>query len=111
MKIEWSSVYEFVDTPPGPIPNWALTELAEELLRLKVDIDVRLLGVPDAFPDGGWFIHKEDDVWLVYHSERGRRSGVAIFTSPFDAANFYLWSHVCHPKAGNSDVGQIPRIK
>lgn len=111
MKIEWSDLYEFVQTPPGPTENWALKELAEELQRLKVDIDVRLLGIPDAFPDGGWCIHQEDDVWLVYHCERGRRSGPAIFTNSFDAANFYLWSRVAEPKAGNSDVGRLPRLK
>jgi hypothetical protein len=112
MKIEWDDVYEFVQTPPGPVPNWALQELAEELQRLKINIDVRSLGVPDSGGwDGGWCIHEEDGLWLVYHSERGRRSGVAIFTSSFDAANFYLWSRVAHPKSGNSDVGQLPRIK
>lgn len=111
MKIEWDSIYEFVVTPPGPVSNWALNELAEELQRLRVDVDVRLLGVPDAFPDGGWCIHQEDEVWLVYHSERGRRSGVAIFTSSFDAANFYLWSRVSRPSSGSSDVGRLPRRK
>jgi hypothetical protein len=111
MKIEWDSIYEFVETPPGPVPNWALKELAEELQRLKVDVDVRLLGLPDAFPDGGWCIHQEDEVWLVYHSERGRRSGVAIFTSSFDAANFYLWSRVSRPSSSSSDVGRLPRLK
>ena len=111
MKVDWDSKYEFVKTPPGPIPNWALKELAEELLRLKVDIDVRLLGVADAFPDGGMCIHEEDGVWLVYHSERGRRSGPAIFTSSFDAANFYLWRCISHPNSGNSDVGMLPRLK
>lgn len=108
MKIEWSKEYEFVKTPPGPTPNWALEELARELTRLQVPVDVRLLGVPDAFPDGGWCIHQEDDVWLVYHSERGRRSRPAIFTSSFDAANFYLWCHISHPSNGNSDVGMLP---
>jgi hypothetical protein len=111
MKIEWGPHYEWVESIPGPVPNWALKELAEELQRLQIDLDVRLLGVPDAFPDGGWCIHQEDEVWLVYHSERGKRSGPAIFTSSFDAANFYLWSCVSHPKSGNSDVGRLPRIR
>ena len=110
MKVEFDERYEFAPCVPSPVPNWALTELAAELQRLQVDVNVRLLGVPDAFPDGGWCIHEEDNVWLVYHSERGRRSGPAIFTSEFDAANFYLWIHICSPRAGNSDVGQLPRI-
>jgi hypothetical protein len=63
------------------------------LERLKVPhVNARLVGVPDAYPDGGWCIHEEGGVWLVYHSERGKRSGPAIFTSSFDAANFYLWN-------------------
>ena len=47
MKIEWDSRYEFVDTPT-PIANWALKELATEIKRLKVDVNIDLLGVPDA---------------------------------------------------------------
>lgn len=108
MKIEWSKEYEFMKTPPEPTQNWALEELARELTRLKVPMDVRLLGMPDAFPDGGWCIHQEDEVWLVYHSERGRRSRPAIFTSSFDAANFYMWCHISHPANGNTDVGMLP---
>ena len=111
MKIEWGSEYEFAPTVEQPTPNWALDELAAELQRLNVDVNVRLLGVPDAFSDGGWCIHQENDYWLVYHSERGRRSRPAAFTSSFDAANFYLWIHVCSPKADNSSVGQLPRLR
>jgi hypothetical protein len=111
MKIEWDNRYEFVPSLADPMPNWALKELAEELQRLNVNVNVRLLGVPDAYEDGGWCIHEEEDVWLVYHSERGRRSRPAIFTSSFDAANFYLWIHVCSPAADNSAVGQLPRMR
>jgi len=110
MKIEWDKKYEFAPYVEDPTSNWALKELSAELQRLQVDVNVRLLGVPDAFPDGGWCIHEEDNVWLVYHSERGRRSRPAIFTSSFDAANFYLWIHICNPKADNSSVGQLPRV-
>ena len=111
MKLSWDARYEFPPSMPDALPNWALIELADELRRLKVEVNVQLLGVADAFPDGGWCIHQEDEIWLVYHSERGRRSRPAIFTSSFDAANFYLWIHVCHPKADNSSVGQLPRIR
>lgn len=110
MKIEWGPLYRFVPSAPGPMPNWALEELAAELLRLNVDVDVKLLGVPDAYSDGGWCIHQEDDVWLVYRSERGRRSSPAIFISSFDAANFYLWKHIANPRANNSAVGMLPRL-
>jgi len=111
MKIEWDERYEFAPTPAPPPPNWALNELTAELRRLEVDVDTRLLGVPDAFPDGGWCIHEEQGVWLVYRSERGRRSGPALFTSSFDAANFYLWIHICDPRANNTSVGRLPRMK
>jgi hypothetical protein len=111
MKIEWDDRYEFVPSLPEATPNWALTELADELRRLNVDVNVRLLGIPDAFPDGGWCIHEEGGVWLVYHSERGRRSGPAVFTSSFDAANFYMWIHICSPNADNSSVGRLPRVR
>ncbi|WP_332742327.1 hypothetical protein [Hydrogenophaga sp.] len=94
MKIEWDDCYEFVPSVPQPRSNWALSELADELQRLKVDINVTLLGVPDAFPDGGWCIHPEGDLWLVYHSERGRRSRPAIFTSSFDA-ELQHWTPGC----------------
>ena len=111
MKLQLDSRYEFPPPSEDANPRWALEELASELQRLKVDVNVRLLGIPDAFSDGGWCIHEEEEVWLVYHSERGRRSRPAIFTSSFDAANFYLWIHVSHPKADNSAVGQLPRMR
>lgn len=109
MKIEWGPLYRFVSSVKEPVPNWALVELATELKRLNVDVDVNLLGVPDAFPDGGWCIHPDEEVWLVYRSERGRRSSPAVFTSSFDAANFYLWKHIGNPQADNSSVGMLPR--
>jgi hypothetical protein len=111
MKIEWDGRYDFFPTRPKPIKNWALKELADELERLNVGVNTQLLGVPDAFGDGGWCIHEEDGAWLVYHSERGRRSGAAIFTSDFDAANYYLWIHICSPEADNSSVGRLPRLR
>lgn len=110
MKVEWDSRYEFVQTPPSPIQNWALKELADEIRRLNIDANIDLLGVPDAYPDGGWCIHEEEEVWLVYYSERCKRSRPAIFTSSFDAANYYLWIHVCDPRADNSSVGRLPRF-
>ena len=110
MKIQFDTRYEFPPAIVDPDPGWALRELAAELQRLKVDVNVRLLGIPDAFSDGGMCIHEEDNVWVVYHSARGRRSGLSIFTSSFDAANFYLWIHVCHPKSDNTAVGQLPRM-
>jgi hypothetical protein len=113
MKIEWESIYEFLDFDCEAVGEWALTELRDELVRLNVPIDTRLIGIADAFPEGGWCIHREGTVWLVYHSERGRRSGPAVFTNPFDAANFYLWSRLGDPatKTDANAIGRLPRAK
>lgn len=109
MKIEWDPNYRFVESVEEPIENWALKELAAELLRLEVNVDISLLGVPDAYDDGGWCIHPEGKIWLVYRAERGRRSSPAIFTSSFDAANFFLWKHIAQPYNENISVGMLPR--
>ncbi|AOS80568.1 MULTISPECIES: hypothetical protein [Hydrogenophaga] len=94
MNIEWDPYYE-LPLPRRELPlTWAFDELAEELERLGVDVNVKMLGVPDAFPRGGWCMHYEGDVWVVYYAERGRRLRPAVFTSPFDAANYFLWLHI-----------------
>ncbi len=111
MNIQWDNRYEFPPPFPDPDPDWPLRELSAELQRLKVGVDVRLLGVPDAFPDGGWCIHKEGNVWLVYHSERGHRSRPSMFTSSWDAANFYLWIHLGDPRSDSTSVGRLPRMR
>lgn len=133
MKIEWSSNYEFVETPPGPVPDWALKELAEELTRLKVNIDVRLLGVPDAFPDGdGVFIRKTKSGWSITAREgvdlaprslrvrstqltsicgagcRTRTPGTRTLVGCHDADTS---DYVCSPIADNSSVGELPRLR
>jgi hypothetical protein len=108
MKIEFDSRYEIFEFDKEALTREAFQALKDEIRRLKVDINVHSIGIPDAEDLGGYCIHQEDDVWLVYHSERGRRSRPAIFTSPFDAANFYLWCHISHPSNGNTDVGMLP---
>jgi hypothetical protein len=110
MKVEWSRQYQFLAPPPGSRPAWpwALEELRQELLNWKADVNIHALGLPDG--DEGLCIHEEDGLWLVYYSERGMRSGAAVFTSPFDAANYYLWSIVCGYKTENlSTVGRLPK--
>ncbi|RFP76885.1 hypothetical protein DY262_19680 [Hydrogenophaga borbori] len=95
MEIEWGSRYELPPPRPELPAAWALEELADELMRLRVGgVNPRLLGVPDAFGAGGWCIHPEGPVWVVYYAEGGRRWRPSVFTSPFDAANFYLWLHL-----------------
>lgn len=111
MIIQWDKRFKFPPPSPDPDPDWPLRELSAELQRLNVSVDVRLLGVPDAFPDGGWCIHKEGNVWLVYHSERGHRASPSMFTSLWDAANFYLWIHLGDPRSDSTSVGRLPRMR
>lgn len=114
MKIDWENEYDFslknyLFLTANDSGMQALRDLGAELERLNVGVDIRLLGTPDAFPDGGWCIHKDGDVWVVYHSERGKRSGPSVFTSSYDAANFYLWKQVATPESDSSSVGLLPR--
>jgi len=111
MKIELGPQYETRPFDKSKAEQWAFDELKAEILRLQLDYNVHALGTPDVFSDGGWCFHREDDYWLVYHSERGRRSGLSIFTSPFDAANFLLWKLVATPSGTNASVGLLPRVK
>jgi hypothetical protein len=109
MKIELGSNYEFLLFDAASAEKWAINELKAEIKRLNLDYNIHALGIADVFDDGGWCFHSEDGVWLVYHSERGRRSGVSIFTSPFDGANFLLWKLVATPDGSNASVGLLPR--
>ena len=81
-----------------------------EVKRLGLSYNVHALGIPDAFDDGGWCLHAEGDFWLVYLSERGRRHGPSIFSSPVDAVNFLLWQLISSPVGTNESVGKLPRI-
>ena len=75
----------------------AFEKLRLKILKAKASYNVNAIGVPDAFGNGGYCIHREENVWLVYHSERGLRSDVAIFTSPSSAANYFYWRLVATP--------------
>lgn len=110
MKIDFERDYEILSFDYEEAEKWAYAELKHELQRLSVDYNVHAIGIADAV-DGGWCINREDGFWLVYHCERGRRSGPSMFTSPFDAANFLLWSLVSTPEGTNSSVGRLPKLK
>jgi hypothetical protein len=92
-------------------PKEVLDALTAEIRRLNLNLNVHALGIPDAHDDGGWCIHPEGDVWLVYIAERGRRRSPAIFMHPFDAANYFVWVHMCHPAADGTSVSCIPRLR
>jgi hypothetical protein len=109
MNINFGSNYEALPFDSKGAENWAFNEFRSEIKHLGVDYNIHALGLPDAFENGGWCLHSEDEVWLVYHAERGRRSGMSIFTSPFDAVNFLLWKLVARPSGSNQSVGLLPR--
>lgn len=113
MKIDFEGEYQTLDFDLVEAENWAYEELKNELKRLIKSGDIRPeKGVnPNAvgFHDvEGWCVAREDRYWVVYVAERGKRSGVSVFTSPFDAANFFLWRLLAHPANGNTDIGELP---
>ncbi|MGV0982935.1 MAG: hypothetical protein ACOYB2_00185 [Limnohabitans sp.] len=115
MKIDFERQYEFLQFDLIKAEEWAYRELKIELQRLlqaghirpETGVNPNAIGIPDV---EGWCISREDKYWLVYLAERGKRSGVSIFTSPFDAANYFLWSRISHPKVESTTVGRLPRI-
>lgn len=111
MKIELGSIYEKMEFNINDVEKWAFNELSLEIKRLQIDYNIFAIGTPDAFSDGGWCISREDEYWLVYHSERGRRSGLSIFTSPFDAANFLLWTLIFSNSVESFPFCRLPKFK
>lgn len=111
MKIELSDRYEILPFDKKKVEDWAFEELRKEIKRLNINFNIHTIGIPDAFDDGGTCLHSEDGFWLVYHSERGKRSGLSVFTSPFDAVNFFLWSLISSPSQLNESVGLLPRFR
>lgn len=65
--------------------------IIERLSKNGVQFNKYAIGIPDAGDDGLLCIHEENDFWVVYTAERGRRFGQAVFTSASDAANYYVW--------------------
>lgn len=113
MKIDFEGQYEVLDFDPVEAENWAYKELKAELQRLiesgglrpEKGVNPHAVGVHDV---EGWCIARENRYWMVYMAERGKRSGLSIFTSPFNAANYFLWSLLAHPANGNTDIGELP---
>lgn len=108
--VDWGDKFYRLDFDKKVANDWAMTELKTELARLKVGINIHAVGV-DGGDGDGWCIQQQGDIWLVYHIERGIKSGGAIFTNPFDAANYFLWLHISNPANDNSSVGRLPRLK
>ena len=113
MKISLDAQYEIIDFDLFEAEKWAYRELKNELSKLNASgrihssnsINPHAIGIHDV---EGWCIAREDRYWLTYMAERGRRSRLSIFTSPFDAANYFLWTLLAHPSNGNCDIGELP---
>lgn len=108
--IDIGGTYEILSFDRAAAEKYAFDEFTAEIKRLELDYNVNALGKEDAFSDGGWCLHREGEYWIVYSSERARRSGLALFTSPFDAVNYLLWKLVATPDGLNTSVGLLPRI-
>lgn len=89
----------------------AYEQLKEELVKIGELNLIKNIGVTEAdYLDGGKCICRSGDFWLVFHSERKVRSNLSLFSSPFDAVNFYIWGCISDPNKENLSIGCIPRI-
>ena len=115
MKIEFDKRYEIFEFDPVEAEEWAYRELKTELQKLitaghirpEQGVNPHAVGMADV---EGWCISREDKYWLVYLAERSKRAGVSVFTSPFDAANYFMWSLISHPNIESSTVGRLPKV-
>lgn len=89
----------------------AYKQLTDELIKFGHQDLVVNIGAEHAnYLDGGLCINRDGEYWLVYHSEHYQKSRLSLFISPYDAANFYLWSVVADPAKESTSVGCIPRL-
>jgi hypothetical protein len=109
MKINLKEDYFILDFDSDESEKWAYKELRDEMQRLQLKYPVNAIGMADSI-DGGWCISRDTNFWLVYHSERGVRSGLSIFTSPFDAVNYFIWTLIASPTEFGTTVGRLPRL-
>lgn len=84
----------------------AAEELSAELQRLKVSVDVRLLGVPDAFPDGGWCIGREDLNNLLGIHPRVLRQHFKLWLTSTE-----VLERILHSAVYNRTDAELARIK
>lgn len=110
MKIELKGQYEIFEFDKESLTQEAFRDLKNEIKRLNLDINIHAIGLPDANDLGGYCIHYENGVWLVYLSEKGSRKRVAIFVSPYSAVNYFLWCHIATHNGNNTDVGKLPKL-
>ena len=110
MKINLNDDYSILEFNPDESEKWAYQELHDEIHRLQLKYPTNRIGIPDSL-DGGWCISRDTSFWLVYHSERGVRTGLSIFTSPFDAVNYFLWSLIASPSEFGNSLGRLPRLR
>lgn len=90
----------------------AYKQLKEELINHGKNALIANIGESEAsYIDGGMCICRDGDFWLVFHSERKIRSQLSIFSSPYDAANYFLWISLCSPRNKNISIGCIPKVQ
>ena len=90
----------------------AYKQLEEELINHRKNALIANIGKLEAsYIDGGMCICRDGDFWLVFHSERNIRSQLSIFSSPYDAVNYFLWISLCSPSNQNISIGCIPKAK
>ena len=91
--------------------NIAYQQLANQLIKFGYEHLLPNIGAEHAnYLDGGFCLYKDGDYWLVYHSERYEKSQLAIFSSPYSAANYYLWNVLADPSKESTSVGMIPQL-
>lgn len=86
--------------PQNLDPLYFSTELAfkekvipyiiQKLNSEKIVFNPYSIGIPDVHSDGQWCINFEQGLYAVYQNERGTRYRLAIFQSPWDAAEYFI---------------------
>lgn len=91
--------------------NIAYQQLFDQLIKFGYKHLLINIGAEHAdYLDGGLCLYNDGKYWLVYHSERYKKSALAIFSSPYSAANYYLWSVLADPSKESTSVGMIPKL-
>lgn len=66
------------------------SHIRNKLESKGIEFNFHSLGVPDVHNDGTPCINYEQGLWTVYSVEKGLRRKIALFQSPWDAADFFI---------------------
>ena len=64
--------------------------ISKEIYLRGVDYNIHAIGVSEAYYDGTPCFSFEQGFWVVYSFEKGKRRGLSIFQSAWDAADYFL---------------------